>query len=158
MVEYYLFILINILLLCSNGMDMGNSIIGYVAASVTIGAFTVQFYHTLKSGTIAGLSLNRTILDAISLLLWVVYAIRIDDNPLLIATSCEAFTCLCVCLVILKHYVYKDGKGSVTSSPNQSPPLTPPSTPVRKDSLVESEAKYVIISIKPPIKIDTIVI
>jgi len=139
-------------------MDMGNSIIGYVAASVTIGAFTVQFYHTLKSGTIAGLSLNRTILDAISLLLWVVYAIRIDDNPLLIATSCEAFMCLCVCVVILKHYVYKDGKGSVTSSPNQSPPLTPPSTPVRKDSLVESEAKYVIISIKPAIKIDTIVI
>lgn len=151
-------------------MDLGNSIIGYVAASVTIGAFTVQFYHTLQSGTIAGLSLNRTILDAISLLLWVVYAIRIDDNPLLIATSCEAFTCLCVCLVILKHYVYRDGKGSVTSSlnhspnhsPNQSsnhsPTLTPPSTPVRKDSLVESEAKYVIISIKPPIKIDTIVI
>jgi uncharacterized protein with PQ loop repeat len=139
-------------------MDIGNSIIGYVAASVTIGAFTVQFYHTLQSGTIAGLSLNRTILDAISLLLWVVYAIRIDDNPLLIATSCEAFTCMCVCLVILKHYVYRDGKGSVTSSPNQSPTLTPPSTPVRKDSLVESEAKYVIINIKPPIKIDTIVI
>ena len=139
-------------------MDLGNSIIGYVAASVTIGAFSVQFFHTLKSGTIAGLSLNRTILDAISLLLWVVYAIRIDDNPLLIATSCEAFTCMCVCLVILRHYVYKDGKVSVTSSPNHSPPLTPPPTPIRKDSLVDSEAKYVIISIKPPIKIDTIVI
>jgi uncharacterized protein with PQ loop repeat len=139
-------------------MDLGNSIIGYVAASVTIGAFTVQFYHTLQSGTIAGLSLNRTILDAISLLLWVVYAIRIDDNPLLIATSCEAFTCLCVCLVILKHYVYRDGKVSVTSSLNQSPTLTPPSTPIRKDSLDTTEAKYVIISIKPPIKIDTIVI
>ena len=138
-------------------MDLGNSIIGYVAASVTIGAFSVQFFHTLQSGTIAGLSLNRTILDAISLLLWVVYAIRIDDNPLLIATSCEAFTCLCVCLVILRHYV-KDGKVSVTSSPNHSPPLTPPPTPIRKDSLVDSEAKYVIISIKPPIKIDTIVI
>ena len=139
-------------------MEFGNNIIGYTAAGVSIGAFSVQFYHTLKSGTIAGLSLNRTILDAISLLLWVVYATRIDDNPLLIATSCEAFTCLCVCLIILRHYVFKDGKGSVTSSPNQSPTLTPPSTPIRKDSLVESEARYVVISIKPPVKIDTIVI
>lgn len=139
-------------------MELGNNIIGYAAAGVSIGAFSVQFYHTLKSGTIAGLSLNRTILDAISLLLWVVYATRIDDNPLLIATSCEAFTCLCVCLVILKHYMFRDGKVSVTSSPSDSPPATPPPTPVRKDSIVGINDKFVIISIKPPIKIDTIVI
>ena len=136
---------------------MESRIVGFVATSTSIVAFSSQFIHTLQSKNTEGVSLYRTVFDSVSLFLWVYYAARGEDNPLLIATSCEAFTCLCVCLVILRHYV-KDGKVSVTSSPNHSPPLTPPPTPIRKDSLVDSEAKYVIISIKPPIKIDTIVI
>ena len=84
---------------------MADQIIGYVAASTTIVAFGTQFIHTVRSNTIEGVSLSRSILDTVSLALWVLYATRIDDNPLLIATGCELFLSLCVCALVLKHHV-----------------------------------------------------
>ena len=82
-------------------------ILGYAAASVTLVAFGSQFIHTIRSKTIEGVSVSRSILDTISLTLWVLYATRIDDNPLLIATGCELFLSLCVCLLLMKHRLVK---------------------------------------------------
>lgn len=82
---------------------MDNSIIGYAAATTSVIAFGTQFVHTLRSGTTAGLSLPRTVLDSVSLLLWVVYATRIEDHPLLIATSFEFLTSLCICVIIVRN-------------------------------------------------------
>jgi len=73
---------------------MENSIIGYAAATTSVFAFGIQFVHTLRSGTTLGLSFSRTVLDSLSLLLWVVYATRIEDLPLLIATAFEFITSL----------------------------------------------------------------
>jgi uncharacterized protein with PQ loop repeat len=106
------------------------SVIGYSAAGVSIVAFGSQFYHTVRSGTVKGLSINRSILDTLSLLLWVAYATRIDDIPLLIATSCELVMSLSICVAILSHC-----RGSAqilplkNSTPDPSPPSTPPNSP-----------------------------
>jgi len=86
---------------------MNNQIIGYVAAATTLAAFGTQFVHTVRSGTVEGVSLTRSVFDSISLALWALYATRIDDNPLLIATGCELFLSLCVCSLILKHHLVR---------------------------------------------------
>jgi len=112
-----------------------NHVIGYTAAGVSIVAFGSQFYHTVRCGTVEGLSLSRSVFDTISLLLWVVYATRIDDIPLLIATSCELFMSLSICIAILKHYRSSSSVlplkniESPSGTPDPSPPQTPPSTP-----------------------------
>jgi uncharacterized protein with PQ loop repeat len=77
-------------------------ILGYGATSASIIAYASQFVHTIKTKSISGLSLNRTVLDTVSLVLWVGYAARLEDIPLLTATSCELFMSLCVCILILK--------------------------------------------------------
>ena len=78
------------------------SIIGYLATSTSIIAFGSQFVHTIKTKSTEGLSLHRTVLDVVSLALWLSYAARSEDIPLLIATGCELVTSLCVCVSYLK--------------------------------------------------------
>ena len=110
-----------------------DSVIGYSAAGVSIVAFGSQFYHTIRTGRVEGLSLNRSVFDTISLLLWVAYATRIDDIPLLIATSCELVMSLSICLAILRHCRGRAQilplKNSFLSTPDPSPPSTPPDAP-----------------------------
>jgi len=81
--------------------------LGYAAASTTIVAFGSQFIHTIRTNTIEGVSVYRSILDTVSLTLWVFYATRNDDNPLLIATGCELILSLCICLLLMKHQMAK---------------------------------------------------
>ena len=85
---------------------MDSRIIGYTASTTSILAFGFQFVHTLRCGTIEGISLPRTVFDTASLSLWVVYATRTEDIPLLIACSCELILSFCICLVILRHHFY----------------------------------------------------
>lgn len=81
---------------------METTIVGFIATSSSVLAFGSQFYHTLQSKTITGLSVHRTIFDVISLALWVYYAARVEDNPLLIATALELFMSACVCIILFK--------------------------------------------------------
>ena len=89
---------------------MATQIIGYTASGVTIVAFGVQFLHTIQCGTIEGVSLSRTVLDTVSLSVWVLYATRTEDYPLLIASSCELFLSLCVGLLVLNHTLFPKKK------------------------------------------------
>jgi uncharacterized protein with PQ loop repeat len=82
---------------------MATDIIGYSAASVSVIAFGAQFIHTIRCGSVEGLSLGRTIFDTVSLVLWVAYATRVEDIPLLIATSCELVMCMCIAALIVKE-------------------------------------------------------
>jgi uncharacterized protein with PQ loop repeat len=82
---------------------MATDIIGYSAASISVIAFGAQFIHTIRCGSVVGLSLGRTIFDTVSLVLWVAYATRVEDIPLLIATSCELVMCLCIAALIVKE-------------------------------------------------------
>lgn len=111
---------------------MENAVIGYFATSASLIAFGSQFIHTIQSKTTAGLSLNRSVLDIVSLCLWVLYAARLEDIPLLIATTCELVTSICVFALIIKHrnIVF-------TSVKDYTPPPSPPSEP-----------KFVIVEVK----------
>lgn len=80
-----------------------NQLIGYTASGTTVVAYGLQFFHIIRCGTVEGISLPRTLLDTASLALWVLYATRIEDIPLLIATSCELLVSLCVASVVLRH-------------------------------------------------------
>ena len=93
----------SIFLLIHGRCSAMNEIIGYTASSTTVVAYGIQFVHTIQCGTVEGLSLSRTLLDTASLGLWVLYATRTEDIPLLIATSCELFMSLCVTGLIARH-------------------------------------------------------
>jgi len=90
-------------------MDL--QLIGYTASTTTILAFALQFVHTVRCGTVEGISLPCTAADSISLGIWVLYATRTEDYPLLIASSCELFLSLCVGLLILNHTLFPKKKG-----------------------------------------------
>ncbi len=100
---------------------MESLVVGYLASSTSIIAFGSQFYHTIKTKTTAGLSLNRSIFDTISLVLWVYYAARLEDIPLLIATACELLTSIGVIVLI-----YKNRKHVFLSVKDYTPPPSPP--------------------------------
>jgi len=87
-----------------------SQIIGYTASTTTLIAFSLQFVHTVRCGTVEGISLYRTAADSISLAIWVLYATRTEDYPLLIASSCELFLSLGVGLLILKHTLFPKKK------------------------------------------------
>jgi len=78
-------------------------IIGYSAASISVIAYGTQFFHTIRCGSVEGMSLGRTIFDTVSLVLWVAYATRVEDIPLLIATGCELVMCVCVTVIVIKE-------------------------------------------------------
>ena len=103
---------------------METGIIGYVAASTSVIAFGTQFIHTVRCGSVEGVSIPRTMLDAVSLTLWVVYATRVEDIPLLIATSCELVTCLCLCGIVLNHYRLKRLPAQVSPEASDENPRT----------------------------------
>ena len=101
---------------------METGLIGYVATSASVIGFTAQFIHTVKTRKIEGVSLHRTCLDFLSLALGVLYATRVEDTPLLIATSVE----LCLSFSIFVSFVYFQ-KGQIVFRrivPSPSPTLT----------------------------------
>lgn len=97
------------------------AIVGYVASSASVIAFGSQLHHTLKTRTTAGLSLCRTAFDVLSLALWIYYAARVEDIPLLIATAVELFASVCVCIVIFKNRSW-----SLVAIKDFTPPPSPP--------------------------------
>ena len=97
------------------------TIIGYVASSASVIAFGTQLHHTIKTQTTAGLSLHRMGFDVLSLVLWIYYAARVEDIPLLIATTFELVASICVCGVIFKNRIWIQ-----VSVKDYTPPPTPP--------------------------------
>jgi uncharacterized protein with PQ loop repeat len=82
---------------------METTVIGYVATSASIIGLLSQFVHTYRSKTTAGVSMTRMALDSLGLILWIAYAARLEDLPLLIATSVELATSCAVLVIIYKH-------------------------------------------------------
>ena len=97
------------------------TLIGYVASSASVIAFGSQLHHTIKIQTTMGLSLRRTVFDVLSLALWILYATRVEDIPLLIATAIEFFASLCICIVIIKQK-----NGILVRVKEFTPPPSPP--------------------------------
>jgi uncharacterized protein with PQ loop repeat len=103
---------------------MENTVIGFLATSTSVLAFSSQFVFTLKSKTTTGISLYRTVLDVVSLALWIAYATRLEDIPLLIATSCEITTSLGLLVLIVVY----NKNSRFTAVTDFTPPSTPPNT------------------------------
>lgn len=112
---------------------METNIIGYIATSTSVMGFSSQAYHTLKSKSTAGVSIYRSIFDVLSLGLWVYYAARVDDNPLLIATAFE-FVLSTVIMIVVIHYRKKSA-----AIKDYTPPPSPPHS--------ESESSYIEVKI-----------
>ncbi len=102
---------------------METNLIGYIATSTSVIGFGSQVFHTCQTRTTAGMSLYRTVFDTLSLGLWVYYAARVNDNPLLIAT---AFECLLSTIILV--FLVKHRRQSVAIK-DYTPPPSPPSDP-----------------------------
>jgi uncharacterized protein with PQ loop repeat len=103
---------------------MESSIVGFIATSTSIAAFGSQFIHTLQSKTTEGISIYRTVFDSVSLCLWVYYAARGEDNPLLIATAFEL-----LCSICLLGLIVKNRNTTFSTVKDYTPPPSPPSEP-----------------------------
>ena len=84
--------------------------IGYFATSASVIAFGSQFIYIIRAKTIDGISIHRSMMDVVSLILWTAYAARLEDIPLLIATSCELFTSIGILILVLSHNRHKTGQ------------------------------------------------
>jgi uncharacterized protein with PQ loop repeat len=102
---------------------METNIIGYIATSTSILGFGSQVFHTLQTKTTAGMSPYRTVFDTLSLGLWVYYAAKVNDNPLLIATTFECFLSGIILICLLKN------RRRRISVKDYTPPPSPPSDP-----------------------------
>ena len=102
---------------------METNVIGYIATSTSVIGFGSQVYHSFKTRTTAGMSFSRTIFDTLSLGLWVYYAARVNDNPLLIATAFECFLSAIIFGFLMKH------RRQAVAVKDYTPPPSPPSDP-----------------------------
>lgn len=105
-------------------MDTSTIAIGYLASAASLLGFSAQLVHTMRSQTIAGLSISRTTLDVVGLALWICYATRLEDIPLLIATSFELLASMGIFVVVLRHRCGPPRIKDITP-PNSSPTSSP---------------------------------
>jgi hypothetical protein len=103
---------------------MERSVVGFIATTTSVAAFGSQFIHTVYSKTTEGISIYRTVFDSISLCLWVYYAAREEDNPLLIATAFEL-----LCSISLLGLIIKNKNTVFSAVKDYTPPPSPPSEP-----------------------------
>lgn len=102
---------------------METNLIGYIATSTSIIGFGSQVFHTMNTKITTGMSLYRTVFDTFSLGLWVYYAARVNDNPLLIATAFECFLSAIILGFLVKH------RRQSIAVKDYTPPPSPPSDP-----------------------------
>jgi len=118
-----------------------NQIIGYTASGTTVVAYGIQFVHIVRCGSVEGISLPRTLLDTASLVLWVLYATRMEDLPLLIATSCELLMSLFVGVIVLQH------QWRSPPAIQEGPPKGPPKGPLKGP--LNHSAEVCVVYVKP---------
>jgi MtN3 and saliva related transmembrane protein len=63
------------------------SLIGFIAALLTTASFLPQAIKTIRSKNTQGLSLFMYIIFSTGVFLWLVYGIRINDMPVIIANA-----------------------------------------------------------------------
>ena len=75
--------------------------IGYTAAFLTMIAFIPTLYDIYKKGSAKHISLPTTALYFISLILWVIHGLRIDDWPIVIQCGFSGIIQFIILLLIL---------------------------------------------------------
>ena len=66
---------------------MTSDLIGYAAALLTTAAFLPQVLHSWSSRDLAGISLSMYSLFTLGVALWLVYGIRLQSWPIILANA-----------------------------------------------------------------------
>lgn len=61
--------------------------LGYLAATLTTGAFVPQAWHTFRSSDLAGISLGMYGAFTIGVGLWLLYGVALGEAPIVIANA-----------------------------------------------------------------------
>jgi MtN3 and saliva related transmembrane protein len=61
--------------------------LGYVAATLTTGAFVPQAWHTFRSTDLAGISLGMYSAFTLGVALWLLYGLALGEWPIIVANA-----------------------------------------------------------------------
>lgn len=61
--------------------------LGYLAATLTTGAFVPQAWHTFRSSDLAGISLGMYSAFTFGVALWLLYGVALGQAPIVIANA-----------------------------------------------------------------------
>jgi MtN3 and saliva related transmembrane protein len=64
-----------------------NDFIGYLAASLTTLSFVPQAWHTFRTRDVSGISLGMYSVFTLGVALWLVYGLRVDAWPVVVANA-----------------------------------------------------------------------
>ena len=64
-----------------------NDLIGYLAASLTTLSFVPQGWHTFRTRDVSGISLGMYSVFTLGVALWLVYGLRVDAWPVVVANA-----------------------------------------------------------------------
>lgn len=64
-----------------------NDFIGYLAASLTTLSFVPQAWHTFRTRDVRGISLGMYSVFTLGVALWLVYGLRVDAWPVVVANA-----------------------------------------------------------------------
>ena len=61
--------------------------LGYLAASLTTGAFVPQAWHTFRSSDLSGISLGMYSAFTVGVALWLLYGLALGEWPIIVANA-----------------------------------------------------------------------
>lgn len=83
---------------------MNPEIIGYVAAALSVGAFTPQVWKVIKTRDTKGMSTPMWILETCAFAMWIVYGIAISALPIIIPNVlCGLFAAFILVMNVVGH-------------------------------------------------------
>jgi len=83
--------------------------LGLVAGAITCGAAIPQVVRTYRTKHARDLSIWQPLLLNIGMLLWLIYGIKLNDMPLILANS---FSIVCYTFLVIMKICYKDDDNS----------------------------------------------
>ncbi|MEO7093526.1 MAG: SemiSWEET family transporter [Polyangiales bacterium] len=83
---------------------MNPQVIGYVAATLSVAAFTPQVWKVIKTRETEGMSTSMWVLDTTAFAVWVAYGIAVDAWPIIIPNAlCGLFAAFILVMNLVSH-------------------------------------------------------
>lgn len=83
------------------------SMIGYIAASLTTVAFVPQTYQSWKTKNLSGISLQMYLLFTLGVACWMIYGYLIDSLPVLIANTLTLLMASSILFLKIQQHFFK---------------------------------------------------
>lgn len=68
-------------------MPLDTQWLGYLAATLTTGAFVPQAWHTFRSADLAGISVGMYSVFTLGVAMWLVYGLALGQWPIIVANA-----------------------------------------------------------------------